>query len=181
MKHATLADLKEIYRQFQKRKDVFPHVRRDKLKKMIEKSLVIWQDGVVITYQQYKKNTRVGHLDIPAGSIMLHQILNSQQFSGKGSEVFDQFVSEVVGPSGGDLYLSVRKENTVACAFYEGHGMHVVGRVAWSGGSLPGLVYGLAVGYVTYLRNQSDSENSRNSAVIRRHVRIARNVSKTRY
>jgi hypothetical protein len=98
MKHATLSDLKEIYWQFQKRKDVFPHVRRDKLQKMIEKSLVIWQDGVVITYQQYKKKTRVGDLDIPAGSIMLHQILNSQQFSGKGSELFEQFVREVVGP-----------------------------------------------------------------------------------
>src|ERR1039458_7061697 len=146
MKHATLADLQEIYWQFQKRKDVFPHVRRDKLQKMIEKSLVIWQDGVVITYQQYKKKTRVGDLDIPAGTIMLHQILNSQQFSGKGSELFEQFVREVVGPSGGNLYLSVRKGNTVACAFYERHGMHVVGRVAWSGGSLPGLVYGLAVG-----------------------------------
>ncbi len=48
MKHATLADLKEIYWQFRKRKDVFPHVRRDKLQKMIEKSRVIWQDGVVI-------------------------------------------------------------------------------------------------------------------------------------
>jgi hypothetical protein len=144
MKHATLADLKEIYWQFQKRKDVFPHVRRDKLQKMIEKDLVTWQDGVVITYQQYKKKTRVGDLDIPAGSIMLHQILNSQQFSGKGSEVFGQFLREVVGPSGGDLYLSVREENTVACAFYERHGMHVVGKIAWSGGLLPGLVYGLA-------------------------------------
>ena len=35
MKHATLADLKEIYWQFQKRKDVFPHLRQDKLKREI--------------------------------------------------------------------------------------------------------------------------------------------------
>jgi len=146
MNHATLADLKEIYWQFQKRKDVFPHVRRDRLQRMIEEGLVIWQDGVVITYQQYKKTTRVGDLDIPAGSVMLHQILNSNQFSGKGGKVFEQFMCEIVQPSGGNLYLSVRKENAVARAFYERHGMHVVGRVAWSGGSLPGLVYGLAVG-----------------------------------
>jgi hypothetical protein len=141
MNYAKLSDLKEIYGHFQKRKDVFPHVRQDKLRRMIEAGQVVWQDGVVITYQQYKKKTRVGDLDIPAGSIMLHQILNSQQFSGKGSVVFEQFVREVVGPSGGDLYLSVRKENAVACAFYVRHDMHVVGSVAWSGGTLPGLVY----------------------------------------
>ena len=146
MNHATLADLKEIYWQFQKRKDVFPHVRRDSLQRMIEKGLVIWQDGVVITYQRYKKSTRIGDLDIPKGAIMLHQILNSRQFSGKGGDVFEQFVREIVKPGDDDLYLSVLKENTVACAFYERHGMKIVGRVAWSGGSLPGLVYGLAVG-----------------------------------
>jgi hypothetical protein len=141
MNHATLADLKEIYWQFQKRKDVFPHVRQDKLGRMIDKGLVVWQDGVVITYQQYKKKTRVGDLNIPAGSIILHQILNSRQFSGKGGEVFEQFVREIVKPSGGDLHLSVREENTVACAFYERHGMTVAGKVVWSGGTLPGLVY----------------------------------------
>src|SRR5208337_3831412 len=90
------------------------------------------------------KRTRVGDVQIPAGSIMLHQILNSRQFSGKGGEVFEQFVKEIVKPSGGDLYLSVRKENAVACSFYQRHGMKVVGKVAWSGGTLPGLVYRMA-------------------------------------
>jgi hypothetical protein len=85
MKYATPDDLKEIYGHFLKRKDVFPHVRQDKLKRFIEAGLMIWQDGVVITYQQYKKRTKVGEVQIPAGAIMLHQILNSQQFSGRGS------------------------------------------------------------------------------------------------
>ena len=141
MNHATLADLKEIYGHFQKRKDVVPHVRQDKLQRMIEKCLVVWQDGVVITYQQYKKKTRVGNIDIPAGAVMLHQILNCHQFNGKGGKVFEQFVKEIVRPSGGDLYLSVRKENAVACLFYERHSMSIVGEVDWAGGTLPGLVY----------------------------------------
>jgi hypothetical protein len=145
VKHATLADLKEIYGHFEKRKDVFPHVRQDKLRRMIEAGQVVWHDGVIVTYQQYKKKTGVGDIDIPAGSIMLHQILNSRQFSGKGGRVFEQFVREIVKPSGGDLYLSVRKENTVACAFYERHGMTIVGKVSWSGGTLPGLIYRMAL------------------------------------
>ena len=145
MKHATLSDLKEIYGHFQKRRDVFPHVRQDKLRKFIEKGLVVWQDGVAIVWQQYKKKTRVGDIDIPAGSVMLHQILNSRQFSGAGGRVFEQFVREIVKPLGEDLYLSVRKENAVACSFYTRHGMSVVGKVSWSRGTLPGLVYRRAV------------------------------------
>lgn len=144
MKHATLADLKEIYTQFEKRKDVFPHVRQDKLKRRIEAGQVIWQDGVVITYQQYKKRTRVGEVQIPAGSIMLHQILNSQQFNGAGRQVFRRFVREIVKPSGGDLYLSVRRDNTVACRFYERQGMTVAGTVTWKNRTIPGLVYRLS-------------------------------------
>lgn len=107
---------------------------------------MIWQDGAIIVWQKYKRRTRVGDVNIPAGAIMLHQILNSQQFSGAGGRVFEQFVEEIVSPSGGNLYLSVRKENAVACSFYERHGMSVVRKVAWSGGTLPGLVYRMTLG-----------------------------------
>lgn len=141
MRHATPADLKEIYTHFQIRKDVFQHVRQDTLRRRIEVQQCIWQGGVIITYQQYKKRTRVGDVLVPAGAIMLHQIPNSQQFNGAGGRVFRQFVDEIVKPSGGDLYLSVRQENTVACRFYERQGMKVVGTVAWSGGTILGLVY----------------------------------------
>ena len=146
MKHATLADLKEIYGHFQKRKDVFPHVRQDRLKRRIEAHQCIYHCGVIIVYQQYKKRTRVGDTQVPAGAIMLHQILNNNQFNGAGRRVFRGFVDEIVKPSGGDLYLSVRKENAVACRFYERHGMKVAGTVAWKNRTIPGLVYRLEQG-----------------------------------
>src|ERR1700674_4473605 len=138
MKHATVADLKEIYGHFQKRKDVFPHVRQDKLHRMIEKGLVVWQNGVIITYQRYRRAGRVAAtcpVKAKAGDVILHQILNTQQLSGAGGRVFERFVEEIVKPSGGDLYLSVRKENAVACSFYERHGLKVVGTVDWSVGT----------------------------------------------
>jgi hypothetical protein len=143
MRHASLRDLKAIYRHFQAHRDVFPHVRQDALKRRIEAGQCVYQDGVVITYQQYKKRTRVGDVQIAAGSIMLHQILNTNQFNGTGRRLFQRFVDEIVKPSGGDLYLSVRKENEVACRFYKRHGMKVVGTVAWRNGTIPGLVYRL--------------------------------------
>ena len=70
------------------------------------------------------------HPLVPAGAIMLHQILNTNQFNGKGRNAFRQFVDQIVKPSGGDLYLSVGREN----------------RVAWKNTTIPGLVYGLAQG-----------------------------------
>lgn len=142
MRSATLDDLKEIYRFMQAHEEL-RHVRQDKLKKRIEAGQCVYQDGVVITYQQYKKRTRVGDVPVPAGAIMLHQIVNSKQFGGAAGRVFDHFVEEIVKPSGGDLYLSVRRANTVACRFYERQGMRVAGAVAWRNGTVPGRVYKL--------------------------------------
>jgi hypothetical protein len=143
MRHASLGDLKAIYVHFQNRKDVFPHIRQDRLRQRIKAGQCVYQDGVVITYQQYRKRTRVGDVQVPAGAVMLHQIVNGKQFSGAGGRVFNQFVEKIVKPSGGDLYLTVRKENTVACQFYERQGMEIAGTVTWSAGAIPGLVYRL--------------------------------------
>ncbi len=143
MRHASIRDLKAIYKHFQAHRDVFPHIRQDALKRRIEAGQCVYQDGVVITYQQYRKRTCVGDVQVPAGAIMLHQIVNSKQFNGAGGAIFERFVKEIVKPSGGNLYLSVRKENGVACQFYERHGMEVVGAVAWSGGMIRGRVYRL--------------------------------------
>jgi hypothetical protein len=144
MRHATENDLKEIYAVFQKHRDVFPHIRQDALKRRIEAHECINQDGVIITFQKYKKRTKVGDVQVPAGAIMVHQILNTNQFNGAGGRVFEQFVEEIVKPSGGDLFLSVRKENTVACQFYERNGMVLVGTVSWSAGTISGLMYSLS-------------------------------------
>jgi hypothetical protein len=141
MRLAKLSELKTIYGLFSTRRDIFPHVRQDSLRRRIEAKQCIYEDGVVITFQQYKKRTRVGDLDIPSRAIMLHQIVNGNQFNGSGSRVFDRFIEEIVIPSCGDLYLTVRAENAVACAFYKRHGMKSVGKVAWSDGTIPGLIY----------------------------------------
>ena len=72
---------------------------------------------------------------------MLHEILSTGKVHGAAQSVFGQFCEEVVRPTGGDLYLTVRKDNVVACDFYERNGMRVAGTISWSGGKLPGVVY----------------------------------------
>jgi len=141
VRHASLRDLTAIYRHFQAQRDVFPHIRQDGLKRRVGAHQCIYQDGVIVMYQRYRKRTRVGNVQIPARSIMLHQILNSRQFSGKGGEVLEQFVREIVKPAGGDLYVTVGNENAVARRFYERNGMKIVGTVAWKNRTIPGLVY----------------------------------------
>ena len=141
LRYATVANVKTVYDLFASRKDIFPHVRQDALKRRIENQQCIFEDGVVITFQQYRKQTRAGTISIPAKSIMLHQIINGEQFNGAGGRMFERFFNEIVVSSGGELYLSVRAENTVACTFYERHGMQIAGRVVWSGGTLPGLIW----------------------------------------
>lgn len=146
MHHATPDQLKEIFGLFRAYPAIFPHIRQDALLRRIVAQQCAYEDGVVITYQRYKKRTRVCTVDVPAGAVMLHQILNSKQFSGAGRRVFERFCAEIVRPLGGHLYLSVRQENTTACQFYERHGMDVVGTVAWAKGTIPGHIFFRDVG-----------------------------------
>jgi hypothetical protein len=141
MRHATPDQLKEVFGLFRTYPAIFPHMRQDALSRRIAAEQCIYEDGVAITYQQYKKRTRVGDVEVPRGAVMLHQIVNSQQFSGAGGRVFENFCAEVVGPLGGKLYLTVRQENKTACSFYKRHGMKVVGSVAWAKGTIPGHIY----------------------------------------
>lgn len=70
MTHAKPKDLRAVLAAFQAHKDVFPHIRQDALLRRIDAGQCIYEDGVVITYQQYKKRTRVGNLDVPRGAVM---------------------------------------------------------------------------------------------------------------
>jgi hypothetical protein len=137
MRLAEPSDLKAIYRMFAVlRGQMFPHVRQDALERRIRAKECVFDSDVVLVFQRYKKRTRVGDVDIPAGSVMLHQIVNGNQFNGAGGRLFDRFHDEMAA----DLYLSVRAENTIARRFYERHGMKAVGKVSWAGDA-KGVIY----------------------------------------
>jgi RimJ/RimL family protein N-acetyltransferase len=150
MKLAKLSELKEIYGHFQKYKEVFPHLRQDALRRRIKAKQCIYENGVVITFQTYKKKTWVGDVLIPAGATMLHQIVNSEQGNGTASTVFNHFCDEVFDNAKGDLYLTVRRDNELACKFYEKMGMRVAGKIKWSKGKIPGVVYRMDMRFVRF-------------------------------
>jgi hypothetical protein len=81
MRHATPDQLKEVFVLFRAYPAIFPHIRQDALSRRIAAGQCIYEDGVAITYQQYKKRTRVGDVDVPAGAVMLHQIVLFQELA----------------------------------------------------------------------------------------------------
>jgi hypothetical protein len=135
MKLANNNDLPEIWFRFQQRKDIFPHVRKDYLQRMIASSQCIFQDGVIIIFHVYRKPTTVGNFRIPRGVTVLHQILRTGET--RAREITKEFLND----QDGDTILFVRKTNLRARAFYESLGMSHKGSHSWSYGKLPGEVY----------------------------------------
>jgi hypothetical protein len=142
LRKATTKDVKAIYRAFQARKDVFPHIRADHVQRSCEQGRCIYDSGIVIIWQQYVKSVRLGDVTIPRGSVILHQILNTNDERGTAASVFQRFCEFVttLGPNV-NFYLSVRESNGRARHFYEKLGMKAIGRLAWSDGKIPGVIY----------------------------------------
>ena len=104
MHHATPDQLKEIL-SFSAPIPRSSHIRQDALQHRIDAGQCVSEDGVVITYQPYQKRTRGGTVDVPVGAVMLHQIVNSNQFNGSAARVFERSCGEAVWPAGGQLSL----------------------------------------------------------------------------
>ena len=146
MNAATPADLKEIYAQFRKRKDVFPHIRQDKLRSIIEAGQVVWQNGVVITYQRYKRRTCIAATSKFPQALSCF-IKSSTVSSSAGPEVACLSSSCARSPSH-LAAISTSPSGTAKCCGVLSsarHGMSVVGTVSWSRETLPGLVYRMAL------------------------------------
>ena len=125
MNHATLDDFEKIYSYYQKYKVWFPHVRTDKLKKVIEEGRCIYEDEVVL-HNIYKRRTRVSNnskVYAERGEGIIHQMISSER--GKGTpKVFEEFFKMIDT----NLYLSVRTSNHKVISFYNKMGMRQVGK-----------------------------------------------------
>ena len=94
MNHATAKDLNDVMEVFKIHKDTFPHVRSDKIERMINEGNVIWEDEVVITYNHYKRSQRIGtyYRSARKGDCILHQIAAKNQGDGSAKKVFLRFL-----------------------------------------------------------------------------------------
>ena len=135
MKHATIEDFHTIKNIFKGYRDIFPYLRFDSLKNKVEEGKVIYDSGVVITYNKYKRNQKLGNVQAKKGDIVIQEIVKEQ--AGNSVDVFKRFADFVKE----DIWLTVRRDNQKAKRFYDKVGMKVVGEVVWSKGTLMGDVY----------------------------------------
>ena len=135
MKHATVEDFDVVKGIFKKNRDVFPYLRFDSLKNKIEEGKVVYDKGVVITYNKYKRKQKLGNVQANMGDVVIQEIVKEE--GGNAVDVFVRFVDFVDE----DVWLTVRRDNERAKKFYDKVGMEIVGEVFWSKGTLAGDVY----------------------------------------
>ena len=137
MNIATIKDTDNIYKVFQKFPSVFPHIRKTYIQSMIDKQQCIYDSGIIIIFNQYKKRNKIGTVVAPAGAYTIKQIVNAEPGKNDASGVLNAFLSYATAS---DIYLSVREENTRAIAFYKKNDFEKVGTISWSKGNIPGIV-----------------------------------------
>lgn len=140
LNRASIDQLGEIYGHFYNCREWFPHIRKDYVERNIKAQNVIYDNGVIIIYNQYQRRQRIGTVEAIRGDYILHQILNPFRDSGKpsvASEILQKFCDECAS----NVYLSVRADNTRAASFYTKNGFRLVGKTSWMNGTLPGLVF----------------------------------------
>ena len=128
MNHATVDNLDEIMDVFKQYKDIFPHIRSDKIQRMIESNNVVWEEKVLITYNHYQRKQRVGKYEAQKGDCILHQIAAKNQGDGSGRRVFEDFMKFNTNR---DIVLSVRAANDRAISFYKKYGFIKVSDITW--------------------------------------------------
>ena len=138
MKLAQCGDFDEIKNIFYQYKDIFPHVRTDYIMRQIESNNCVYDNGIVITFNFYKKPQKIGTVEARPGHCILHQIVRDKDNKdASAASVMKSFFEWTMT----DVWLSVRRDNEVAKKFYERNGMKKMGEIHWARHTLPGDVY----------------------------------------
>jgi GNAT superfamily N-acetyltransferase len=110
----------------------FPHLYKQgfKLKKYFSKPNggVVIEDGVVITFEKSKNNSKVARKTFARkkkGDMIIHQIAAKER-NGSAQRVFNQFVEYCKSQHCANIILSVRTSNETAIKFYERNGFQLV-------------------------------------------------------
>ena len=146
MIHAKENNFEEVKDIFYQHKELFPHVRTDYMRRMIESGHLILDNGVIITYNYYKRNYKLvrsslGEMSqkiiMQPNDCILHQIAAKNR-NGSASEALQRFFKWTKRR----VFLSVRSDNVIAKKFYEKNGMKLVGQTSWTKDGVKGALLG---------------------------------------
>ena len=149
MIHAKDTDFEKVKDIFYQYKELFPHIRTDYMRRMIESGNLILDNGVIITYNYYKRNYKLvrsslGEMSqkiiMQPNDCILHQIAAKNR-NGSASEALQRFFKW----TNRRVFLSVRSDNVIAKVFYERNDMKLIGKTSWTKdgvkNALPGDIY----------------------------------------
>ena len=146
MIHAKENNFEEVKDIFYQYKELFPHIRTDYMRRMIESGHLILDNGVIITYNYYKRNYKLvrsslGEMSqkiiMQPNDCILHQIAAKNR-NGSASEALQRFFKWTKRR----VFLSVRSDNVIAKKFYEKNGMKLVGQTSWTKDGVKGALLG---------------------------------------
>ena len=141
---ARMKDFDKIWSEFKKNRDIFPHIRSDYVKRQIKKNNVIFQDGVVLIYNKYKRSGRLGTTEYKKDDVIIHQILNCEMGNGNATKVMQLFIIFKLGLQR-NCRLTVRSSNSRARSFYERQEMKIMGDISWKDNTIEGKIYEINV------------------------------------
>ena len=108
MNHVTIDNLDEIMDVFKQYSKIFPHIRSDKIQRMIESNNVVWEEKVLITYNHYQRRQRVGKIRrIKKVIVSYIRLFLRTKAMVVVKRVFENFITFQYGR---DVVLSVRSE-----------------------------------------------------------------------
>jgi len=147
--------------------NVFPHLvgQGFKLKKYFKKlnGGVVLQDGVVITFEKSKSNSKIARKSFARkkkGDMIIHQIASKER-NGSAQKVLNQFVEYCKLKQCENIILSVRTANEGARRFYEKNGFQLIDKNSemWHGkkeGFISGSIYKLRLPADKNIENITD-------------------------
>ena len=122
------AKVKKFIKIFQMYPDVFPkgyfRFLAIRLQNHIDKKTLIYKNGVLLTWIQYKKTVKkTPKCIIKPGDVKLDQIVNKKQGNGAAKKITLEFLKKFKNEK---IWLEVRKNNKRAIRFYKKNGFKSV-------------------------------------------------------
>ena len=132
----------EIIAAFQRFPKIFPHVRISHIYERIEQQTIVRENGIIITFSIVKRRTTHGDVLLPAGAVVLSQIVKEVSATkGAADDVLARFLDEYPAAKNTVCALNVRRDNSRAVALWTRHHFHQQGVIQWADGIINGEVW----------------------------------------
>ena len=145
MKLSTINDEATIWNIFKQNRSIFPHIRTDYLKRQNVVDNIVFDEGVIIVNNEYKRRVKLNKKVFEKGTYIIHQIVNSIKGNGMALKILKKFLFELELGGVRDCILSVRKSNLRARKFYKKMGFKKVDTISWSKNRIKGIVYSISL------------------------------------